>query len=108
MLSLGEFDIDNLGVLSWIFFVVATLVVLIVMMNLLISIVSDTFEQVQMIQVIKDVEGKIHLLLEITPLFVTFAKRQASNKKFIAMATPFSEGEGESWEGRMRSFFNKI
>ena len=75
------------------------------MMNLLISIVSDTFEQVQMVQVIKDVEGQLELLQEIRALrpFWTVTHQ----KKYIAMVTPFSEQQ-ENWEGRMMGIYHKI
>ena len=88
------------------FFALAAVMVLIVMMNLLISIVSDTFEKVQVLQIVKDVEGRIRLLLEIHPFFRKDPKEN-QDKKYIAVAEPFSE-DSDSWEGRIRAFYDKI
>lgn len=48
---LGDFDPDNFGesyvLMVWIFFLMATLFLIIIMLNLLIAIISDTFERVQ-------------------------------------------------------------
>ena len=50
-LLLGNFDTSTFNpdtyVLSWFFFVVATVLLIIVMLNLLISIISNTFSKVQ-------------------------------------------------------------
>ena len=55
LVSLGEFGTDNYGneaggvnrFLVWIFFVLATFLMLIVFMNMLIAIMGDTFANVQ-------------------------------------------------------------
>ena len=50
LLSIGEFGTDNFAIFgetaAWFFFILSTLIVLIVMLNLLISIVSETFARV--------------------------------------------------------------
>ncbi|CDW78608.1 wd-40 repeat protein [Stylonychia lemnae] len=50
-LILGDFDTTNFGekyvVIVWMFFMLATLFLIIIMLNLLIAIISDTFERVQ-------------------------------------------------------------
>lgn len=50
-LVLGNFDTENFGetnyLLMWIFFMGASIFLIIVMLNLLIAIISDTFERVQ-------------------------------------------------------------
>ncbi len=50
-LLLGDFDTSTFNpdtyVLSWFFFVVATVLLIIVMLNLLISIISNTYSKVQ-------------------------------------------------------------
>ena len=53
--GLGEFDFDGYKMgpnvyLAWLFFILATFLVLIVFMNMLIAIMGDTFSQVQEIQ----------------------------------------------------------
>jgi len=50
MVSIGDFNTDNFSIfgeaIAWFFFILSSLFVLIVMLNLLISIVSDTFTRV--------------------------------------------------------------
>lgn len=46
LLTLGEFNIDDFDNFCWIFFTFATVTNLIVMLNLLIAIISETFGRV--------------------------------------------------------------
>lgn len=46
LLTLGEFDLDDLGFAQWVLFFVATFLLQIMMFNLLIAILSDTFATV--------------------------------------------------------------
>lgn len=51
LLMLGEFDVENFGTtnvfLVWVLFIFASMFLIVVMLNLLIAIISDTFERVQ-------------------------------------------------------------
>ena len=54
-LALGEFDDDGFAgafasPLIYVFFILATFIILIVFMNMLIAIMSNTFEEVQAVQ----------------------------------------------------------
>ena len=46
LLTLGEFDLDDLGHAQWALFYVGTFLLQIMMFNLLIAILSDTFAKV--------------------------------------------------------------
>ena len=46
LLTLGEFDLNDLGTAQWVLFFVATFLLQIMMFNLLIAILSDTFAKV--------------------------------------------------------------
>ena len=45
--NLGDFDLDGYDWVSWVFFILATLVNQVIMLNLLISIMGDTYDRVQ-------------------------------------------------------------
>ena len=51
---IGEFDTDGFKYGHWIIFTLAAIINLVMMMNLLISIVGDTYERVQMDKKVKD------------------------------------------------------
>ena len=79
---------------------------LIVMMNLLISIVGDTFERVQMEAAVKDAEETIELIMEWDT--VQFWNRLKSLPKRIVACLPYSEESEGDWEGRMLKLFQRL
>ena len=46
LLAFGEFDLDDLNFAEWCIFILSTILIQIMMLNLLISILSDTFARV--------------------------------------------------------------
>lgn len=48
LVALGDWDADGFNFGQWVTFMLATVIMLVIMMNLLISIIGDTFERVQM------------------------------------------------------------
>ena len=108
MIALGDWENDNFSLTEWVIFGFSSVLMLVVMMNLLISIVSDTFERVQMDATIKDAEQVIELILEIDSLL--FRNRQKENWKRIVICQPYQPNQTGpvGWEGRMRKFFDRI
>lgn len=51
---IGDIDPSQLAVTEWITFAIGALIALIIMLNLLISIISDTFDRVQMTATIEN------------------------------------------------------
>ena len=102
LISVGDFLIDDFNLLQYAIFTVATLIVLIVMMNILISLVGDTFDRVQMEATYKDAEAVLDLVLEVEN--VRFFNRQVSDLRYIHACFEFQEEDAETgWEGRMRT-----
>ena len=65
----GDFnEVDNYGPVAWVFFIMATVLVPLVMMNLLIAIISDTFERVYSSKTASDYKEKTALILEVENL----------------------------------------
>mmetsp|Transcript_20406 Transcript_20406/g.20128 ORF Transcript_20406/g.20128 Transcript_20406/m.20128 type:complete len:318 (+) Transcript_20406:1341-2294(+) len=104
-MGLGDFLTDDFGTrdeeILWIFFLVNTLIVLIVLLNLIIAIMGDTFDRVQETQ-------EKSMLKELTDMireneFLFSRSRAFKNSKYIIVIEPEkAEGGGNvSWEGRL-------
>ena len=46
MINYGEWEAEGWNVIHWVIFICASTLLLVVMMNLLISIIGDTYERV--------------------------------------------------------------
>ena len=78
LLTIGAVEPSTYNLTEWITFALATMVAIIIMLNLLISIISDTFDRVQTTAVIANSRACLQLLSEIEGL--AFWKRKGSNK----------------------------
>ena len=67
-MSYGDFDVDGNTDIEWIFFFFATFLIPLVLMNLLISIMGDTFGRVLEGKVPADYKEKVGLVLEFENL----------------------------------------
>jgi hypothetical protein len=65
LLTLGEFSIDNFDGFAWILFAIATLVNMIVMLNLLVAIISSTYARVIGDQIEQAYKERVSLIHDI-------------------------------------------
>ena len=65
MKALIEFETKRFNFLLWVFFGVGSLINCIVMMNILIAIIRNSFERVERSATITDNKAKIDLILEV-------------------------------------------
>jgi hypothetical protein len=91
MILLGEFDIGGYSygydsILVWIFFILGTFVMLIVFMNMLIAIMSDTFSAVQMIKDENLLKEQANLIVD--HIWLLDLKKLFNGKKHIILLTP--------------------
>ena len=103
-LTYGDFIyVDNYGLFEWMFFVFSTLIVPLVMMNLLIAIISDSFERVYNSKLSFDFQVKCSLILEAENLL--FWRRNKPAYKFLHMVLKrhLVDKQNEEWEGRVQS-----
>ena len=93
LIALGEFSLDGYGsgedkLITWIFFILASFLMLVVFMNMLIAIMGDTFGRVQMIKEENSLMEQVNLmqdhiwLLDLNEVF--------ANKRHIILLTPDS------------------
>lgn len=104
-MGLGDFLTDDFGTRDeeflWIFFLIDSLIILIVLLNLVIAIMGDTFDRVQETQ-------ENSMLKELTNMIreneFLFSRSRAFKKaKYIVVIEPEkAEGGGNvSWEGKL-------
>ena len=114
-IALGDFATDEFGQfnlwLVWILFLLSTLFVVIIMFNLLVAIVGDTFERV-----LSHCENSMYM--EIASLMVDnehlisgkdAEKYNQENGKYLIVVKPDLEDSGDDqWEGRMAAIKKTI
>ncbi|CAI2381450.1 unnamed protein product [Moneuplotes crassus] len=104
-MGLGDFITDDFGTRDeeflWIFFLLDTLIILIVLLNLVIAIMGDTFDRVQETQENSMLQELSNMIRENEFLF---SRSRAFRKaKYIVVIEPEkAEGGGNvSWEGKL-------
>ena len=86
--------------MDYILFIGATLINVVLMLNLLISILGDSYERFQISQVIIDYKERTHLIIEILSMKKL---RVFESLKYLHVCISANENEeNENWEGRMR------
>lgn len=108
-IDLGDFDTDQYNDLETVLFVGGSLMNTIIMLNLLISIMSDTFDRIQQGTVEADRETLTGLILELEQLM--FWNRAKSDQKYLFVCR-FDDadlaGSRASWEGKVRAILEKL
>lgn len=107
-IALGDFDTDIFGKyyteISWLFFVLATFLLQIVLINLLISIVADTFSNIKSNYNVIMYKDMLHMIIENRFLAVG-PLTQALNHKYLLMALPISTSNEEEKDSRKPAIF---
>jgi WD40 repeat protein len=101
-LNFGSFDsqddyelgIETLG------YMLATLMNVILMLNLLISLLGDSYEQFQLERQVIDYTEKVVIIQEIQQM-IFWAQENSQYSYFHIIATAYLDDEAESWEGRL-------
>ena len=81
LLNLGSFSTDNYGAFEWIIFFFASVINPLIMLNLLISIMGDTFGRVQEAQEIADMKELTEMVVEGE--YILFCKRHQGRKTYL-------------------------
>jgi WD40 repeat protein len=88
LVNLGGDDPSPFNQLDWLFFVPVTVLNPIIMVNLLISILGDTYGTVKEYETVNDSRELISQILEAE--FIMYWRRGVKDKKFIHMCDEFS------------------
>mmetsp|Transcript_14505 Transcript_14505/g.14597 ORF Transcript_14505/g.14597 Transcript_14505/m.14597 type:complete len:211 (+) Transcript_14505:2937-3569(+) len=100
LFNLGESNSDGLNVIQSVTFLITTMINVIVMMNLLVSILGDTFDKVQENLEIADFTALAEMILEIETLL--FWKRGIKELAYFQLCAEDAIKGGEDWAGKVR------
>ncbi|OMJ88149.1 hypothetical protein SteCoe_9968 [Stentor coeruleus] len=81
LLSLGSFDTDNYGAFEWIIFFFASVINPLIMLNLLIAIMGDTYSRVAEEQEIADMQELTEMVIEGE--YLLFCKRNKGTRTYM-------------------------
>ena len=115
MLALGEFnsEFEEMSFQKWmcyVFFLLATFISLIMMLNMLIAIMGDTFERTIENRQLNNTRTKIELMGEQTHNIIDFScfgkkdEKSDQEKTYLFVITPDEADidENDSWEGSIK------
>ena len=110
--TLGGFDMPGVGlekkVGAWIIFIMLQLITNIVVLNTLIAILGDSYDNVMNEQNRYDMKMKMELLQELNGLMMTKARRKL-RKKFIIIVRYFEKDQSSvQWEGKIKMITRQI
>jgi WD40 repeat protein len=102
LLNFGDFSMnDTSGSWEWLCFVISSIVNFLVMVNLLISIIGDTYDKVQAFRQIADRREMTQIILEIEYLMIW--RRNNNTKSFVHIIKEDSLNQEEDfWEGKVK------
>ena len=114
-LLLGDFDTSNFGeryvFIVWTFFLLASLFLIVIMLNLLIAIISDTFERVQGLAKQRMYQEFASLITENIHLLSEEQKLEFDNKGqylYIASLEIDENNTADQWEGKIAEIKKQI
>ena len=81
LLNLGDFDTDNYGLFEWIIFFFASVINPLIMLNLLISIMGDTYGRVKEEKEIADLKELTQMVIEGE--YLMFCKRKHGKRTYM-------------------------
>ena len=107
-LALGEFQLDGVFEdgsytgLCYLFFVLATFISQVTMLNMLIAIMGDTFEHIIENQELNMIKTKIEVMSELA--FNIHTQEDPNEYRFLFIVTPDEDEQDslETWEGSIK------
>ena len=87
--------------MQWIVFIVATIFLPLMLLNLLIAIISDTFDRVYSNRIASDYKELANLILEQENLMFWNRKERGLKYLHVIKYKGIDAFEGDEWEGRM-------
>lgn len=113
MTTIGEYqsfgkEVSSFNALSIVIFILASIINTIVMMNLLISIIGDTFDRIQQELVIRDMKLLADMIYEIENLMIW--KKNIARSYFIhvILAKDQANENGFSWDGKVKEIQRSV
>jgi hypothetical protein len=106
-LNMGVTDrINNHGKTTYIYFFLASVINVIIMLNLLISILGDTFDAFQLNASQMDFFEMAELVHEVESLM--FWKRGEKSKRFLHLCEVITGREEDNWNGKVKQIIDMV
>lgn len=106
-LNMEVFQSGDVQSLEYVYFVLAGILNVVVMLNLLISILGDSFDKFRTESVELDCIEMIEFVIELEDMM--FWKREHNEMRYFQICQdPKVEGSNETWEGRVRAITSLI
>ena len=108
-LNFGNYEDTNSGIyfMQYIGYFGATVINVVLMLNLLISILGDSYERFQLEQAIVDIKEKARISMELQSMMF-WANKQSLLKCIRLCNSAFQDEEEQDWEGRIRFMDKKL
>ncbi len=106
-LDLSSFNTEKYSLGQWIIFILASLLNCIIMLNLLISILGDSYERVQSSLVESDYSQMLDVIIELEKMMV-WNRNKGTPVYLHECDCPTSEYSQEEWEGRIKILQDKV
>lgn len=100
-LALGSFfKNQDYDLAQWTVLALVSLILCIIITNIMISIIGDSFEKVQTDSLSADTQELLEMIYEVENMFV--ARRLQNNVYYFQLVDNYNKDEEETWEGRIR------
>ena len=99
-LNFGSYAIPTTFNAEYVIYFGATIVNVILMLNLLISILGDTFDQFQIEKSIIDYKEKAKLIIEVQKI-ISLIEKKPELRYLHVCSSPFSNEDTDNWEGKI-------
>jgi len=103
-LILGDFDTSNMSDLQWLIFFFGAIFNVIMTLNLLISIISESFDKISFTSKEAETRTRMELILEVEECM--FWNRQKGIPTYLYLLKEYEGEEETSWESRIRKLFD--
>ena len=105
-LMFGDFNPDDYTTAGWILFIIGSVFMTLVMLNMLIAIMSDTYARVMGEIIPSDYQELTNMILEQEEIMTW--KRNSGRPVFLHWVQYLEKSEEDEWEGQIQSLIKKV
>lgn len=106
-LAFGIDDMQSLDFdLKYVTYASALVFNVVLMLNMIISVLSDAYDEYQLLSIYYDYRQMIEAILEIAQIFSLFTK--ISNKSYMHLCVNAYNDKDEAWQGKLLDIFNYV
>ncbi|CDW84994.1 wd-40 repeat protein [Stylonychia lemnae] len=99
-LTFGDFETDNYTAANWTLFIIGSVLIPLIMLNMLVAIMSDTYARVMSDILPSDFLELNQMILEQEE--IQFWNRRKGQLGYLHYVTPLKRKEGNEWEGQIQ------